>query len=212
MILISAWDMFFLPRPAGNPLGLLQDMKETLSPVYVLEMPPKEIKVGNHSFARFGYTAAELHWQVLVTEVRCHFVEFAFVGRDTELLDGLVQGMNTLKLPPEAEVAAKDSAGFPACVKDYASGDNVLHKVDPVMAGPRFTSVPVRIIIGADGRVKHIHVIHAFPDQARSVEDALAQWVFKPYRRNGVAREVETGILFKFPADEEKLPPVKETY
>jgi outer membrane biosynthesis protein TonB len=64
--------------------------------------------------------------------------------------------------------------------------------------------VPVRFVIGTDGRVKHIHVINAFPEQAKSVEQALAQWIFKPYIRNGVAAEVETGILFKFPPEDQK--------
>jgi outer membrane biosynthesis protein TonB len=66
------------------------------------------------------------------------------------------------------------------------------------MIGPKYTQVPARLIIGVDGKVRHIHVINAFPDQARSVEKALAQWEFKPYKVNGAPVEVETGILFEF--------------
>jgi hypothetical protein len=88
-------------------------------------------------------------------------------------------------------------------VKNYASGENVLHKVDPAMTGPKFTTVPVRVIIGTSGRVKQMHMIHAFPEQAKSIEDALMQWVFKPYTLDGNAVEVETGILFEFRPKEE---------
>ena len=56
------------------------------------------------------------------------------------------------------------------------------------MAGPQFVKVPVRIVIGSDGKVKHIHVIRAAPAQQQSIVDALAQWEFQPYRGNGQCR------------------------
>lgn len=74
----------------------------------------------------------------------------------------------------------------------------MIHQVEPKQVGAKFTKVPVRIIIDREGKVKHIHVINAFPDQAKSVEDALAQWRFKPYLKNGQPIEIETGILFEF--------------
>jgi outer membrane biosynthesis protein TonB len=69
------------------------------------------------------------------------------------------------------------------------------------MAGPRFTSVPVRIIVDREGHVKHVHVINGFPEQAKSISEALSQWTFKPYVKNGRALEVETGLLFDFKPD-----------
>ncbi|PYU28965.1 MAG: hypothetical protein DMG32_01355 [Acidobacteria bacterium] len=60
----------------------------------------------------------------------------------------------------------------------------------------RFNPIPVRIIIDKDGKVKHIHFLSAFPDQAKSITDALLQWRFKPYLREGRPTEVETGIIF----------------
>jgi hypothetical protein len=36
-----------------------------------------------------------------------------------------------------------------------------------------------------------VHVLSAFPDQAKSITDAVLQWRFKPRDR-----EVETGVLF----------------
>ncbi|MGA7566788.1 MAG: energy transducer TonB, partial [Terriglobales bacterium] len=55
---------------------------------------------------------------------------------------------------------------------------------------------PVRIIIDKEGKVKHIHLISAFPDQAKAITDALEQWKFRPYAIDGKPAEVETGILF----------------
>jgi len=46
--------------------------------------------------------------------------------------------------------------------------------------------------------VKRIHVIRAGPEQQKSIEDALAQWRFDPYRAAGHPAEVETGLTFEF--------------
>jgi TonB family protein len=214
-ILVAAWDLFFVPRPAKNALELVKDIKGSLSQMYEVESAPAEVKIAGHSFVRldYGASAAQLHWKVLATEIRCHMVEFVFTGRDVAMLEGLVRNMSKLQLPEGADATSGTGGGqFPTCIKDYATGPNVVHKVDPVMAGPRYTNVPVRVIIGTDGKVRHIHVINGSPEQDKSVRDALAQWSFKPYVQNGVAAEVETGILFKFPPDGTKLPPVPEKY
>jgi hypothetical protein len=81
-------------------------------------------------------------------------------------------------------------------VKDYASGENVTHRVNPVLSEGKFNAIPVRLVIDKNGRVKHVHVISAFPDQSKIITDALLQWEFRPYRLNGRAVEVETGIIF----------------
>ena len=60
----------------------------------------------------------------------------------------------------------------------------------------KFNPVPVRIIIDKEGKVKHIHFLSAFPDQAKAISDALKQWQFKRYMRAGQPVEVETGIMF----------------
>jgi len=85
----------------------------------------------------------------------------------------------------------------PPCVAGYAE-QNAISKVDPVINDRKFNPIPVRIIIGTDGKVKHIHVISAFQDQAKIITDALLQWRFKPYQQNGKAVDVETGILFGY--------------
>jgi len=100
-------------------------------------------------------------------------------------------------MPTETSATAGDGGGpFPVCIKDYARDENVLTRVDPVFSQHRFNPVPVRIIIDKQGKVKHIHLISAFPDQAKAITDALQQWKFKPYAIDGKPAEVETGIWF----------------
>jgi outer membrane biosynthesis protein TonB len=59
----------------------------------------------------------------------------------------------------------------------------------------------VRIIIGADGSVKHVHVIRASTDQRRNIEEALYRWKLKPYEVGGRPSPIETGLVFKFTGD-----------
>jgi hypothetical protein len=141
-----------------------------------------------------------LHWRVLATETRCHMVQFVFTSSDTKLIESLIQDMNAISLPADAGVIAGTGGGDAAvCIKDYARDENIIERDDPVFTERRFNSVPVRIIIDKEGKVKHIHFLSAFPDQAKAITDALAQWRFRPYLRNGQPVEVETGIMFGHP-------------
>jgi len=100
-------------------------------------------------------------------------------------------------LPDEASPTGGTGGGaFPVCIKDYANDENLITRVDPVLTEHRFNPVPVRIIIDKEGKVKHIHFLSAFPDQAKAITDALSQWKFRRYMRNGQPVEVETGIMF----------------
>jgi len=100
-------------------------------------------------------------------------------------------------LPAEAgPISGRGGGEVPVCIKDYASGENVTERVDPLFAERRFNAAPVRIIIDKQGKVKHIHFLSAFPDQVKAITDALFQWRFRPYLRDGKPVEVETGIMF----------------
>jgi hypothetical protein len=198
-ILIAAQDMFFTLTPAANALDLINFTKDHLIGDNTVEQPPTAVTIAGHSFIRFDYGSpiAELHWHVLATQIRCHMVEFVFTSHDTELAESLIQEMNTMILPAEAGATSGTGGGeAPVCIKDYASDENVIEREDPVLAERRFNSIPVRIIIDKEGKVKHIHVLSAFPEQAKAISDALAQWRFRPYLQGGKPVEVETGILF----------------
>lgn len=100
-----------------------------------------------------------------------------------------------MQLPP----VARADEEMPVCIAGYADGPNVTNRVPPAMTGPRRSnSIPVRIIIDRRGRVRHTHIVSAFPEQAESIMAALAQWTFKPHEVNGQRVEVETGIWFGY--------------
>ncbi len=166
---------------------------------YNVELPPAQTKIAGHSFSFFAYWSpvAELHWYVLATQIRCHTVKLLLTSRDTKLLESLILDMNKMKLPADAgDTLGKGGGDVPVCIKDYADGKNLVERVEPVFTERNFNSVPVRIIIDKEGKVKHVHFISAFPDQAKAITDALGQWKFRPYLRNGQPVEVETGIMF----------------
>jgi hypothetical protein len=198
-ILITAEDMFFIPIPASNAVQLINYSKDNLQADYKVEMPPTQTKIADRPFTFFAYWSpvAELHWYVLATDIRCHTVKVVLTSRDTKLLESLMLDLNKMKLPTEVGATAGAGGGdVPVCIKDYAHDENMIARVDPVLTEHRFNPVPVRIIIDKEGKIKHIHFLRAFPDQAKAITDALEQWKFKPYRRNGQPVEVETGIMF----------------
>jgi hypothetical protein len=196
---IFAQDMFFSPIPAKNALQMINNAQSHLLEGYQVEMKPTETKIGGQSATFFAYwsPAALLHWYVLATEIRCHTVRIQMTSQDTKVLDSLVQDLNKMKLPSEASPTGGQGGGdVPVCIKDYANSDNVIERVDPVFPVRRFNTIPVRIIIDKDGKVKHIHILRAFPDQEKEIYSSLKQWKFRPYERNGERMEVETGIIF----------------
>lgn len=198
-ILITAQDLFFSATPGSNAVEMVNYTRDHLQSDYKLEGQGSKTTVDGHPFVTLSYWSpvAELHWYVIATEIRCHAVEFVFMNRDPKTLTSTVQQAEMMKLPPDANPEGSAGGdGFPVCIKDYARGDNVLNRVDPFFSEVRFNPVPVRIIIGRNGRVKHIHFLSAFPDQASVISDALRQWRFKPCLQDGKPVEVETGIMF----------------
>jgi len=189
---VTAQDQFFSLAPQRSAAETIKLKKETLPSYYEPERPPYEMKIAGRSFSRLDYTSpvAGIHWVVLATDIRCHSVEFILTGRNPKVLDALVAGLGEMKVTSIADA--------PACMPDYAEG-NTLHRVDPVLSDHKFNAIPVRVIIDTKGRVRHVHFLSAFPEQARLITDALFQWRFKPYLVNGEPAEVETGIMFGAP-------------
>jgi hypothetical protein len=198
-ILITAQDLFFTLTPSTNAVELIQYTSDHLESDYKVEMPPTGVQFANHSFVRFDYGSpvADLHWHVLTTQIRCHAVQFIFTSHDAKVAEDLIRGMNTIGLSDAASPAGATNDGdAPACVKNYASDENVLERVDPILTERKFNSIPVRIIIDKEGKVKYIHFLSTFSEQEKAITDALRQWRFKPYLRDGQPVEVETGIMF----------------
>jgi hypothetical protein len=198
-VMITAADLFFTPTGSTDALQFINFTREHLQADYAVTRPPAQIMVAGHPFVRFDYVspAADLHWYVLATQLRCHVVQFVFTSRDLRLLEELLEKLSSLKLPEEAALGARTGGGeMPVCIKDYARPENILERVDPILTERRFNPIPVRVIIDRTGGIKHIHILSAFPEQSKAITDALHQWRFKPYLRNGHPLGVETGITF----------------
>jgi hypothetical protein len=202
-LLVTAQDLFFSLVPATNAMEMIKYTSDKLPEYYTVERAPTEVKIADHSFVRFDYMspAAELHWVVLATEIRCHTVQFIFTSPDVKLIERLIKDMNKMNLPAGTDAGSgtggKDD--LPVCIADYAVDVNMTHSVSPAPTDHKFNPVPVRIIIDKQGKVKHVHLLSAFPDEAKAITDAMDQWRFKPYVRDGKPLEVETGILFGAP-------------
>ena len=188
-ILIAAQDLFFSAAPVHSASEFIGYIQQHLGAEYRVERAPIKVRIANRDFVRLDYLSAiaGLHWHVLATEIRCHVVQFVFTGTRPKSMERLVESMNTVSEP---------IGSAPVCLKDFATPDTVLEREDPVFTESRFNPVPVRIVIDKEGRVKHIHFLSAFPEQAKSIGDALLQWRFKPYLLGGQPVEVETGMLF----------------
>ena len=188
-ILIAAQDEFFADKRIADARALLQDLARSLSgPDHAAD--PATVRIAGNSFLRLEIRGTPLSRIVLATEIRCHVVMFTFTAAERERLEKLAASLDHLSFAPHAVA--------PACAKGYATAQTIRRRVEPVPTGPRFVTIAVRIIIGADGRMEHVHVIRAFPEQQKSIEDALRQWRFAPYLANGHPAEIETGLTFEF--------------
>jgi hypothetical protein len=202
-LLITAQDMLVALRPVDVAKTFAAGFSKGQAkvPGMTIDREPTEVKIGDRSFIRVDYSGVGLYRAWLATDIRCHLVSFNFTANDPKTLEDYVQTMAKITLASEASIEAlgqSDGSSIPVCVKDYATGDNVVQQVPPAPSGPRYLRIPVRIIVGADGAVKHVHIISAFWEQRHPIYDALLQWKLKPYEVNGRAVEVETGLVFEF--------------
>jgi hypothetical protein len=188
-ILIAAQDEFFASAPIIDPQALLQDLAHSLSGAD-RSAAPTTVRIAAHHFLRLEIQGTPLSRIVLAIELRCHVVIFTFTGAEPEQLERLAASLEHLSFLPDPSA--------PVCIKGYATAQTIRRRVEPIPAGPRFVKIAVRIIIGADGKVGHVHVIRAFPDQQKNIEDALRGWRLEPYLASGHPAEIETGLTFEF--------------
>ena len=195
-ILIAAQDQFFgvkgSPGAAEAARGFIDEISQIDG--MTTDRGPLQMMIAGRRFSRVDFSGAGLYRALLVTEFRCHLVSFNLTTSDPATLTRLLLSLNALSLG----VPAGPSDTIPACVKDYVTPEHLLSRVEPASAGPKFTVIPARIIIGTDGRARHIHVIRASAEQRISIISALTQWRFEPLVIDGMATEVETGLTFRF--------------
>jgi hypothetical protein len=201
-MLIVAQDLFFSAKPFVNAAAMAADFREAIAamPDMTIDNGPASTTVANETMLRLDYHAGGLFRVWLAAERRCHVVTFNITGTDRGRIDNIVRGLDTMTLPADAtQAVGTPVAGraIPICIKDYVTPQTLLRKVEPIPIDSGDLKVPVRIIIGTDGRVRHVHVISAFPAQRRAITEALMQWEFTPHDVAGHLSEVETGLIFE---------------
>ncbi|HTE95387.1 MAG TPA: energy transducer TonB [Bradyrhizobium sp.] len=191
-VLVVAQDMFFASAPSDDVKNVVAEFRQVMSAVdgMTIDREPAPVSVGGHPGYRVDFSGVGLSRSMFAIEIRCHVVTFNLTSRDPELLAGLVSSLDDLD-----SVRKKTPDPVPECVRDYAS-ENVVHRVEPDGVGAKAVSIPVRMIVATDGSVKHVHVIRASAAQRRNIEEALRQWKFKSYVKQGRPVEVETGMMF----------------
>ncbi len=191
-VLVVAQDMFFAPESSDDVKNVVAEFRQVMSAVdgMTIDREPAPVSVGGHPGYRVDFSGVGLSRSMFAIEIRCHVVTFNLTSRDPELLAGLVSSLDDLD-----SVRKKTTDPVPECVRDYAS-ENVVHRVEPDGVGAKAVSIPVRMIVATDGSVKHVHVIRASAAQRRNIEEALRQWKFKSYVKQGHPVEVETGMMF----------------
>jgi hypothetical protein len=194
-ILIAAQDTFFADKPHGDAASAITEFRQAISEVegMMVDREPSEVSIAERRIHRVDFSGVGLYRATFLVESRCHLVSFNLTARDPELLASLARSLDHLAFAGRGDVTSP----VPTCVKNYAVADNLLSRVEPAIVGPMGTPIPVRIVVGSDGGVKHVHVIRATAEQRKGIDAALRQWKFRPYEINGRAVEIETGLIFQ---------------
>lgn len=195
-VAITAHDMFFADAPYENTAAMIGEFRRSAAevPGMKIDREPSEVRVGGRVMQRVDFSGSGLYRTMLATEIRCHLVRFNLTAVEPSTLAAMVRSLDDVTFDARSET---DSSA-PVCLKDYATDETVLSKVQPLPAGPTFTPIPVRIVIDTNGVVQAVHVIRATAEQRQSIENAVRQWRFKPLVVNGRGVEVETGLSFRF--------------
>jgi Gram-negative bacterial TonB protein C-terminal len=192
-VLVVAQDMFFAPDSSDDVKNVVAEFRQVMSAVdgMTIDREPAPVSVGGHSGYRVDFSGVGLFRSMFAIEIRCHVVTFNLTSRDPELLASLARSLDNLDSVRKEEM----SDPVPECLRDYSS-ENIVRRVEPEGVGAKAVSIPVRVIVATDGSVKHVHVIRASAAQRRNIEEAVRQWKFKSYVKQGHPVEVETGVMF----------------
>jgi len=128
-------------------------------------------------------------------------------GTSMPPVGGLVvyeKGKVIFETPPQsARHSAKDSSRQPVTVPSKIADQYLLLRVEPEypeaareqhIQGP----VVLEALVGEDGAVEKLSTISGDPQLATAATDAVQQWRFKPFLRNGSPEEFQTQITVSF--------------
>lgn len=193
-ILVAAQDTFF-DEARRDLAEAASEMRDTMAQIegMSIDREPTQITIGRRPASRpawrIDFNGVGLYRAMIIAEMRCHLVSITLTAPDPQARETLAGSLDHVSL-----AAGRDP---PVCVRNYATGDQLIRKVAPTEIAPSPMPIPARIIIGRDGAVRHVHVIRATDAQRKGVEQALQQWTFKPHTVNGRAVEVETGLALR---------------
>src|SRR5262249_31119795 len=159
-------DQFFASDPSTGPAQMVDRLRRRISEIdgMTIDQALAETAIAGRPFTRLDYSGAGLFRAILVGEDRCHLVSFNLTTVDPDERTRLAQSLGALSLGEAADPARQT----PLCLKGYATAEHLVSRLEPAPVGPRFAAVPARIIIGIDGRVRHVHVIRGSAAQKES--------------------------------------------
>jgi TonB family protein len=105
--------------------------------------------------------------------------------------------------PPQSPSQTKTSASRPVKVPSKVADEYLLQRVEPEypeaarqqhIQGP----VVLEALVGKDGAVENLSTISGDPQLTTAATDAVRQWRFKPFFRNGSPEEFRTQITVSF--------------
>lgn len=114
------------------------------------------------------------------------------------------KGKVIFETPPQsASHSAKDSTRQPVTVPSKIADQYLLLRVEPEYpeaAREQHIQGPVVLdaLVGQDGAVEKLSTISGDPQLAAAASDAVRQWRFKPFLRNGSPEEFQTQITVSF--------------
>jgi hypothetical protein len=195
-ITVTAQDIFFAVKPFDDLMVMTTEFSRSISQVdgMTIDWPPSELRIAGRTFSRVDFSGVGLFRSTVTTKIRCHFVSFNLTAKSPKVLTTLLRSLDTLGAASDKDAGTVD----PTCIGNYADAEHLLSKVDPAAVVPSFIPIPVRIVVGSDGSVKHVHVIRATSGQRDSIERALALWKLKPHENDSRTDEIETGLFIKF--------------
>jgi hypothetical protein len=197
MVMIAAQDQFFAAKPFSDAAAMAQELGRETAKLegMTIDRSPSEVSIAGRSLSRIDTSGFGLFNSTWITQSRCHLVSFNITAKTEQQRADLAGSLDKLTSARDRGEGSPD----PVCLKNQADTKNLLTRVDPPPIAP-FGPIPVRVIIGRDGSVKHVNVVRGSAEQRTAIENALAQWKFKPPAVDGRPAEIETGLVIEFTA------------
>jgi TonB family protein len=108
------------------------------------------------------------------------------------------------RTPPQpSRQSAKDTTGQPIMVPSKVADEYLVQRVEPEypeQAREQHIQGPVVLValVGKDGAVEKLNTISGDSQLVTAATDAVLQWRFKPFFRNGAPEEFQTQITVSF--------------